>query len=591
MDKHVHNEENIKDFFKDISKRNLEWFNGLLAQAKTNTSEAPFNTDGVAYVNMFQQFFDNATVYLEAQRKFYESQMNLWQNFFKQNSTDLAASASRLADKRFSDPEWENNLFFSYLKQSYLNMSGYLVDCVSKANMDDETKERLKYFMKQYLDALSPSNFALTNPEVIKAVVETGGLSLVNGMKNMLEDIKKGYIAMTDESSFKVGETLAITKGSVIFKNELIEVIQYAPTTSQAYKKPLLIVPPCINKYYILDLQPENSLVKYLVDQGFTVFMLSWKSADSFMKHLTWSDYINIGVIRAIEVVKSICEVDKVNTLGYCIGGLLLTTAAIILKQRKLDIINSMTHLTTMLDHTDPGDIKFFIDRDLQELNNIKAKSGGIVPGRIISQTFSALRANELIWNYWVNNYLLAKKPEPLDILYWNNDAVDLPLIMHSFLLREFYINNSLVKGEMVVDDVKLDLATIDYPVYIFASQKDHIVPWKSAYNTTQYIKSNVRFVLGSSGHTAGVVSPITTLKRSHWVNDNLVADAKQWEESAVEVKGSWWGDYNEWLSKHSGELTKAPTKLGNSEFKVLYEAPGDYVKARALSLIEAQVI
>lgn len=579
---------NFEELFSNLAKANQTWFNQLVDAKVKDNPEVAANI----FLNMYQQFFNNSKAYLESQQQFYQSQVNLWQTFFNQEGNEVKKEIAKPLDRRFADPEWEKNPFFAYLKQSYLNMSDYLVDFVAKANMDDETKSRLKFFIGQYLDAISPTNFALTNPEVIKKVVETGGVSLVDGMKKMVEDMQNGYISMTDESLFAVGENLAVTKGKVVFKNDLIELIQYSPETEKVYAIPLLIVPPCINKYYILDLQQENSLVKYLVEQGYTVFLISWKSADKEIRDYKWPEYTNHGVIKALEVIRAISGVDKVNTLGYCIGGIILTTAYLLMKERNLDWINSMSHMTVMLDHAEPGDIKYFIDRDLMALEEVKRQGGGIMSGRIISQTFSALRANELIWNYWINNYLLGKTPQPFDILYWNNDAVDLPVLMHSFLLKHLYLHNHLITGNLLIDNVRMDVTEIDCPAYLFAAQKDHIVPWESAYKTTRYIKAkDVRFVLGASGHTAGVVNPVSTDKRNYWVNDKLSSSSADWFKGAKEMPGSWWKDFNQWLVHLSGEQIKAKKTLGNTQYKPLYAAPGEYVRAKALPITEAQVI
>jgi polyhydroxyalkanoate synthase len=577
--------ENFEELFSNLAKNSQSWFTSLLGQqVHTKPNTTPF-------IDMYKQFFDNTKSFLNYQQNFYQEQINMWQSFFKLEHDHVAKEVSKPLDKRFSDPEWETNPFFAYLKQSYINMSSYLVDFVAKSDMDAETKLRMKFFINQYLDAISPSNFALTNPEVIKAVVETNGMSLVDGMKNMVEDINNGYITMTDESRFAVGENLAVTVGKVIFKNELIELIEYKPSTAKVHEIPLLIVPPCINKYYILDLQQSNSMVKYLVDQGYTVFLVSWKSADKDMRAFRWEEYANLGVIKSIEVIREISGQNKINTLGYCVGGIILTTACLLLKSRKLDWINSLSHMTVMLDHEEPGDIKFFLDSDLMKLKETKTSGGGIMSGRIISQTFSALRANELIWNYWINNYLLGKTPQPFDILYWNNDAVDLPVLMHSFLLTRLYLNNDLVKDKLIIDGVKMDPSKLDYPSYLFAAQKDHIVPWTSAYKTTNYFKGNVRFVLGASGHTAGVVNPVSSDKRNYWVNDNLAKSSDEWFKNAKEMPGSWWKDFSAWLAPLSGKEIVAKKILGSKVYKPIVDAPGDYVKARALPIVAADAL
>lgn len=574
-------DQDFEKIIADIAKSNINWFNNLLNPHKDNVESTA--TDNV-FLDMYQQFFANTKIYLESQQKFYQSQAILWQNFIQQNKEQSPDMAETPVDKRFLDPDWEDNPFFAYLKQNYLNMSKYMQDCITQSDMDAQSKERLNFFMCQYLYAMSPSNFALTNPEVIKNVVKSNGLSLVNGMNNMLHDMQNGYISMTDESLFKLGKNLAISKGEIIFKNELIELIQYAPSTPKVYCVPLLIIPPCINKYYILDLQQSNSLVKYLVDQGYTVYLISWKSADKSISKFSWDEYVNLGVITALDVVRKISGEDKINTLGYCIGGIILTTAFLLLKHRKLDWIKSMGHMTVMLDHTDPGEIKYFLDRDLLELAEAQKHSGGIMPGRIISQTFSALRANELIWNYWITKYLMGKTPQAFDILYWNNDAVDLPILMHAFLLKRLYMNNELISGNLVVDGVTMELKQISCPVYLFAAQKDHIVPWTSAYLTTQYVKNaNIRFVLGAAGHTAGVVNPVSSDKRNYWVNDKIAKTSEQWFKAAKEVSGSWWRDYSQWLEPLSGASKKSVKKLGNQEFKPILAAPGEYAQAKAI--------
>ncbi|MBY0380074.1 MAG: alpha/beta fold hydrolase, partial [Burkholderiales bacterium] len=408
----------LDNLFAQIETANKEWFGSLVAKNITITEN-----DSNTFVQMYQKFFDNTKLYLEAQQKFYTEQIAMWQHFFYKDGKNIELESHKPPfDKRFTDKEWETNPFFAYLKRSYLTMSQYLVEAIGKSSIDDEAKQRIEFFMRQYLDAISPTNFAFTNPEVIKSVVETGGTSLVEGMKNMVEDMHNGYISMTDESLYKIGDNIATTEGKVVFRNQLIELIQYTPKIANVYSIPLLIVPPCINKYYILDLQEKNSFVKYLVECGYTVFLVSWKSADQSMRTFCWEEYVEFGVIKSVDVILDITKADKINTLGYCIGGIILTTAYLVMKNRGIATnINTISCLTTMLDHAQPGDIRFFIDRDLMALKNITKNNGGIMSGRTISQIFSALRANELIWNYWVNNYLLGKTPQPFDILFWNN--------------------------------------------------------------------------------------------------------------------------------------------------------------------------
>lgn len=576
------------ELFNSLAESNKNWFDNLMKVSKGNVEE-----DKNPLLNAFQNFFGHTTSYLETQNRFYNEQLQMWSQIAEQASGKSAedGSAKKQIDRRFSDPDWEKNLFFSYIRQSYGSFAKHMSEFVEKTDADEDSKFRMKFFLQQYLDAIAPSNFALTNPEVIKAVIETNGKSLADGMKNMMEDIQNGYISMTDESEFEIGKNIVATEGAVIFRNDLIELIHYKPTTEKVYEVPLVIVPPCINKYYILDLQQSNSMVKYYVDQGYNVFLVSWKSADASIKNYRWEEYCNLGVIKAIEVVREFTKKPKVNTVGYCVGGAILTSAAILMKERGQDWVNSMLHMTTMLDYSNPGEIKVFLNNDLQKIRSRKTEIGGVMSGRIISQTFSALRANDLIWNYWVNNYLLGKTPQKFDILYWNSDVVDLPLPMHSFYMESLYYNNLFSKGEFVVDGVKMDLSKIDYPVYLFAAQKDHIVPWEAAYESVRLLpNAQIRFVLGASGHTAGVVNPVSSDKRNYWVNDNLPTTAGEWMSSSTSMPGSWWKDANQWLGAQSGKQIKAPS-VASKDYPELCAAPGEYVQARGLSIVEAEAI
>ena len=567
----------IKLLFAQIAEVNKQWFNDL-----ANNEPAP-DAKYANLIEMYRQFVDNSQSYLEEQYQFYTQQAQLWQELFsvKLSVANNYQDNQSEVDKRFSDSNWNINPFFTYLKTSYLNLSSHMLKVVAQSDVDKEAKQRLEFFTKQYLDAIAPTNFPFTNPVVIKQALETGGVSLVAGMKHLARDLNNGYMAMTDESKFIVGKNLAVTSGKVVFKNQLIELIHYEASTKEVYSIPFLIVPPCVNKYYILDLQPHNSLVKYLVDSGYSVYLISWKSADIKTAKFDWSNYIELGVIKALEVIAAIDKTQQINTLGYCIGGIILTMAYLVLKKRQVNIINSMVHLTTMLDHANPGDIKFYIDPKLLEFAYSHQDEGGIVSGRSMLQTFSALRANDLIWYYWINNYLLGKLPEPFDILYWNSDTVDLPAKMHRFLLDSLYIKNQLVKGEINICGVILDLREISCPLYLFAAQKDHIVPWHSAYKTTAYVKSDVHFVLGSSGHTSGVINPTGNDKaRSYWINNTLNRDPQKWFSGATKYNGSWWQDLTSWLNARSGMMKKAKKSLAGNGYKVLYAAPGKYVEA-----------
>lgn len=516
----------------------------------------------------------------ELQNTYYQSQMDLWMGMLGVNERPKVEPDK--GDRRFNAPEWEQYPFYDYVKQYYLLTSKWLLQLVDGVPVDEEKRERMAFFTRQYLDAISPANFALTNPEVIKLALDTKGESLIQGMKKLAEDMEKGHISMTDESLFEIGRNLAVTPGTVVFENELIQLIQYTPTTAEVHERPLLIVPPSVNKYYLMDLQPDNSMVRWLVERGYTVFLISWRNIPPELGRLGWDDYVEKGVIEAARVSREISKQDKVNALGFCIGGVILTTTLPVLKARGLDWIESATIMTALIDHSDPGDLKMFVDWDMIRQRENKLKDGGLVNGKELARVFSMLRANDLIWNYVVNNYLKGKTPPPFDLLYWNNDSANLPLPMHTFFLRNMYLENNLAKrGAMQVCGVPIDVSKIDLPVYIFAAREDHIVPWKSAYRGAKLLGGPVRYALGASGHIAGSINPVKLNKRNYWVNDQLPADADAWFEGAQSKPGSWWQDWDEWLAPRSGKTVAAPKTPGNRQYKAIEPAPGRYVREK----------
>ncbi|WP_321898903.1 PHA/PHB synthase family protein [Paraburkholderia heleia] len=514
--------------------------------------------------------------------RYWEQQWSLWTNMLNPQ----AAAAQSCRDQRFRADEWTSNAWYSLLRQSYLANAGLLEDMVGATGHDESEKHRLRFFMRQFIDAASPTNYAATNPDAIRMAIESNGESLRTGMTNLFGDLARGTITITDEAAFEVGHNVAVSKGAVVFETPLFQLIQYAPLGTHVAKRPLLIVPPCINKFYILDLQPENSFVRFAVEQGQTVFMVSWRNPDAETAQTTWDDYLEAGVMQAIDVALAITGADKVNTLGWCVGGTILSSALAVIRAREEEKVASLTLLTTMLDFTDPGDLGVFIDEQTVLQRERSIGSGGIYPGRELGFVFQMLRANDLIWPYVINNYLKGKRPAAFDLLYWNADSTNLPGPMYTWYLRNMYLENNLCEpGKLTMCGVPVDLGRVDMPAYVLATQEDHIVPWKSAWRSTRLLGGEAQFVLGASGHIAGVINPAKKNKRSYWVggaNGNPESDADGWFASAQQTSGSWWNHWIAWLQPHAGGQVKARTKLGNTKFRPIEPAPGRYVKARA---------
>jgi polyhydroxyalkanoate synthase subunit PhaC len=473
--------------------------------------------------------------------------------------------------------------YYDLLKQSYLLGSRQLHEFVDRAQVDDKTKLQLRFYARQFIDAMSPSNFPATNPEVIRKAIETRSASLTDGMKNLIDDLQKGRITRVDESAFEVGRNLATTPGSVVFENELIQLIQYAPQTGEVEKTPLLIVPPCINKYYLLDLGRGNSLVEYAVAQGHQVFLISWRSAVPAIGHLTWDDYLEMGPLKAVDVVLDITGAKRTQALGFCVGGTILSCAAAVLAARRQEKLATITLLTTMLDFSDTGEIGLLIDEASVALREATIGEGGILPGKELAFTFGTLRANDLIWRYVVDSYLKGAAPDAFDLLYWDSDSVSLPGPMYCWYTRNTYLENNIKDpGKTTQCGVPVDLSKIDLPIYLLASREDHIVPWKSAFRSKDLVRGEARFVLAASGHVAGVINPPARNKRSHWLNDDLESDPQGWFDAAEERPGSWWPDWNVWLKRYSEGVIPAPDKPGNAKYSPIEPAPGRYVKEKS---------
>lgn len=520
------------------------------------------------------------------QKQFMDQQMSLWQSMLaKQQGQEQEFKVSpEPGDRRFSAPEWRDSPIYDYLHQAYLLNTQYLKQVVEVMPAEDEkAKNRLRFVARQLADALAPSNFAATNPEFIKLALETKGQSITDGINNLIRDFEKGRISMTDESVFEIGRNIATTEGAVVYENELMQLIQYTPLTPKVGSRPLLVVPPCINKFYIMDLQPDNSLIRFMIEQGNTVFLVSWRNPMEAQGNVTWDDYLEHGPIDALRVVREICRVKQVNALGFCVGGTILTSALAVLKARGDDAVASLTLLTTLLDFSDTGEIGLFIDEQGLAAREASIGQGGLLPARDLQSTFSFLRANDLVWNYVTGNYLKGQKPQAFDLLYWNSDSTNLPGPFACWYMRNLYLDNSLrVPGKLDMCGQRVNLGALDMPVYLLATREDHIVPWQSAYESTRILGGQVRFVLGASGHIAGVINPVSKNKRSYWVNEDVKKDAEFWLTVAEEKKGSWWSDWANWLKPLSGEQ-RAPRKPGNVKYKPIEPAPGRYVKERAV--------
>ncbi|MDH4375402.1 MAG: class I poly(R)-hydroxyalkanoic acid synthase [Ramlibacter sp.] len=486
-------------------------------------------------------------------------------------------------DKRFSGAAWSRHPLALFSAAVYLLNTRTLMGLVEASNADEKTKARLLFAVEQWAAASAPSNFLALNPEAQQKAIDTQGESIAQGMHNLLADMQQGHVSMTDERVFEVGRNMATSEGAVVFENALFQLIEYKPLTAKVFERPFLLIPPCINKYYILDLQPENSFVRHLVDQGHRVFLVSWRSADESMSQTTWDDYIEDGAIRAIETVREITQAKDINALGFCVGGTILGTALAVLAARKQKPVHSATFLTAFLDFSHTGVMDVFIDEGMVKFREMQMGQGGLMAGRDLAQTFSFLRPNDLVWNYVVGNYLKGETPPPFDLLYWNSDSTNLPGPMYAWYLRNTYLENNLVKpNKLSVCGEKVDLRKIGIPSYIYGSREDHIVPIEGAYETVNYIGGKKRFVMGASGHIAGVINAPAARKRSYWTNDQLPSTHAEWVQGAEDHAGSWWPDWYAWLKPHGGKQVAAPRAYGRSKFKVIEPAPGRYVKAKA---------
>jgi polyhydroxyalkanoate synthase len=484
-------------------------------------------------------------------------------------------------DKRFAAPEWRTDPFFALAREAYFLNAHFCRAWVAQAKLDPVTKRKVAFAIRQYLDAMAPTNFAASNPEAIRLALETRGESFRRGMENLMGDLQRGRITMTDPTAFRLGVNLAITPGAVVFRNDLIELIQYSPVTPTVHARPLVIIPPCINKYYILDLQPENSFVRYATEQGHTVFIVSWRNVGPELGTLGWDDYLRQGVVAALDVAAEVSGAESLNTLGFCVGGTLLASVLAILAARGDRRVASATFLTTMLDFEEPGEIGVFVSEELLVAREPELMAGGRIHGGELATAFASLRANDLVWNYVVDNYLKGRTPPAFDLLQWNSDSSNLAGPMYVYYLRNTYLRNLLrVPNALTMLGEKVDLGRVRVPLYVLAAREDHIVPWKSAFASARLLGGELTFVLGASGHIAGAINPASKNRRSYWVGGeaHAAADADAWLAGAAEQPGSWWRHWAQWMAAQGGGSRPAPKQPGSRRHPPLCAAPGTYV-------------
>lgn len=571
--------QNPFDFFTQATQQFLGTFGNLGSFNKLGTLGA-FPTMPALPAGLTQPNVRFAPDKLQTlQQKYLQDLVSLGNQTF--------ANALVTQDRRFANDAWTANPLASQTAAIYLLNARTLMELADAVEGDAKTRARIRFAVEQWIAAAAPSNFLAFNAEAQKKALETNGESIAKGVQNLLHDMRQGHVSMTDESLFEVGKNVATTEGAVVFENEFFQLLEYKPLTAKVYEKPLLLVPPCINKFYILDLQPDNSVIRYAVDQGHRTFVMSWRNPDASMAQMTWDDYIEKAIIKAITVTQEITGADDINALGFCVGGTMLVTALAVLAARNEKPVASATFLTTLMDFTDTGVLDVFINEAMVQYREAEMGKGGLMKGQDLASTFSFLRPNDLVWNYVVGNYLKGETPPPFDLLYWNSDSTNLPGPYYAWYLRNMYLENNLVKpGKLTVCGETIDLSKVDIPVYLYASREDHIVPIGGAYASTQVLPGEKRFVMGASGHIAGVINPPAKKKRSHWIREDgaLPATCDEWIAGSTEHKGSWWTDWANWLQAQAGKQIAAPKAYGKARtaYKAKEPAPGSYVKAKA---------
>ena len=584
-------------FARNMTKLAQEWHVLMAEVAKHGSADALKEGEqemlqvGRTFSEMVGRLAQDPATLIDLQYEYYQRWMGVWgdsmQRFLGQPESPNAAPPRR--DRRFADPAWTESVYFDFLKQTYLMTAGWLQEVVQRTDddMDPKTARKLSFYMRQFIDAMSPSNFLFTNPEVLKATIETHGENLINGLRHLREDYLQGdgklAIRMTDTKAFQFGKNIATTPGKVVFENSLMQLLQFTPSTATVHQTPLLLIPAWINKYYIFDMQPENSYVKWLVDQGYTVFVISWVNPDESLAEKTFEDYLIEGPLAALDVIEKVTGEAQTACVGYCLGGTLLAiTLAWLQAKGQASRVASATYLTTMIDFTEPGELGVFIDDEQIAALEQRMSAKGYLEGREMSVTFNMLRANDLIWSFVVNNYLLGKEPFPFDLLFWNSDSTRMPAKMHSFYLRNMYNENRLMRpAALELGGVAIDLSKVKTPSYLLSTREDHIAPWRSTFAATRIYGGPVTFTLAASGHIAGVINPPGKKKYSYWTNGLSKKDSPEsWLEHAKETPGSWWPHWDQWQRSFAGEDVPA-RQPGKGSLKPIEDAPGRYVKVR----------
>lgn len=578
----------FSDYLVKLQQTNQQWWDNFeqnkeAAQSPLNQAMQELNFDDASKI--FEQAANQPAVLLQLQSQWWEQQLKIWQNAALMGNTESVITEDR-SDKRFIDEAWKNDPFYSFIKQSYLLFSKSYIDTINSIDgIDEKTKERVAFFSRQAINALSPSNFIATNPELMKLTLERNGENLIDGLEQLQADVEASAdilkIRMTNNNAFRLGVDVANTEGDVVFQNELFELIQYYPKTPQVNATPLLIVPPFINKYYILDLREKNSMVRWLLEQGHSVFMMSWRNPGEAQKELEFGDYVTEGVAKAVTAIEDITGREQINAAGYCIGGTVLaSTVAYYAAKRMKKRIKTATFFTTLLDFSQPGEVGAYINETIINAIEKQNDAKGFMDGRSLSVTFSLLRENSLYWNYYIDNYLKGSSPMEFDLLYWNSDSTNVAAKCHNFLLRELYLENKLVQDKGVkVGGVWIDLNKIKIPSYFISTKDDHIALWQGTYRGALNTGGNKTFVLGESGHIAGIVNHPDKKKYGFWLNDNLDDSADEWLSNATHNEGSWWTHWNQWLQGFEAGERVEPFNQGSELYPVIGQAPGNYVK------------